>query len=513
MRIILTAVILCGACLYIFAAGAETAEDADFQMTTDGALILERAGSNENIYSAETGEFTSFLRGGVVFLFEDVRMSAEEAVWQRNAGIIDFIRDVRVEQRGQVMTCNQLNFTRERNVLTALGDVLYQDSAGITFIRGNSAEYRTDIKECVLKGSPLLTRVDTTETDTLFISGRLMTYNDSLKIATVIDSVNIIRGSLNAVSEKAYYFADDNMAILRINPVILYEKHKIIGDSVDLFFGKESLESARVIGNTHGFYHEAADSSDDTATMNIWSDSLHLSMFESGKIDAMKAFGNARGDYSEISAASGNVTTTELSSDSMHMFMFESGNVRVMKAFGNARGNYSETAAQSGSAMATNISSDSLHVFMFESGKIRAMKAFGNSHGRNAEWSPPAPPSTPRDSAITHIWSDSLRVMMTEDGKIRTMRALGNVRSKNFLLGDSARANQITGNTMTLGFNEDGKIDMAVVRGSAKSVYFLEESDGGGANITSGDRIIVTFSRGKAQRLRVVGSVRGFYSP
>jgi lipopolysaccharide export system protein LptA len=281
-------------------------------MLTDGALILERAGSNENIYMAETGEFISYLRGGVVFLFEDVRMSSEEATWQRSSGIIDFNIDVVVEQRGQVLTCDRLHFVRERNFLIAIGNVLYQDSAKVTFISGNTAEYRTDTRECVLRGDPLLTRIDTTEVDTLFIRGKLMTYSDSLKTAAVIDSVNILRGSLTATCEKADYFADENMAILRINPVIYYEKHKIVGDSIDLFFGKESLESARVIGNTHGYYSEVADSSNDTTTMHIWSDSLHLSMFESGKINSMKAFGNARGNYSEASASSGITTTTNI---------------------------------------------------------------------------------------------------------------------------------------------------------------------------------------------------------
>jgi lipopolysaccharide export system protein LptA len=341
-----------------------------------------------------------------------------------------------------------------------------------------------------------------------------MIYNDSLKIATVTDSVNIRRGNLHATCEKVDYFTDENMAILRINPVIYYEKHRIIGDSVDLFFGSESLESARVVGNTHGFYSEVDDSSNDTTITHIWSDSLHLTMFESGRISVIKAFGNARGSYSEISASSGSATTTDITSDSLHMFMFESGRIRAMKAFGNAHGSYSEVTALSGNARTTDITSDSLHVFMFESGRVRAMKAFGGSHGRNAEWSAPtAAAPAPRDSAITHIWSDSLRVMMAEDGKIRTMRALGNVHSKNFFLGDSTRANQVTGNTMTLGFNETGRIDRAVIRGNARSLYFLDESDGGGTNVTEGDRIVVTFSGGKAQRLRVIGNVRGVYSP
>jgi lipopolysaccharide export system protein LptA len=476
---------------------------------TGGALILEHADSNENFYESTTGEFISYLRGNVVFLLDDIRMSAEDAAWQRNAGRVNFNRNVKVEQRGQVMTCDHLYFERDKNVLIATGNVLYVDSAKITFMRGDMATYATDKKECLLRGNPLLMRIDTTETDTLFIRGKFMMYNDSIKIATVTEDVKITRGSLTATGRRAFYHVDENMAQLRINPVINYEDHKIVGDSVDLFFGKESLQGASVMGSAHGFYSEAADSSMDTTVMNIWSDSLALSMFESGKINSIKAFGNARGDYSEIPAGPKAATVTNIVSDSMHMFMFETGKVRAMKAYGNARGKYSETGADQRSAMATDISSDSMHMFMFETGRISGMKAFGKAHGRSAEWSA----SSSNDSTITHIWSDSLRVAMTDEGKINTMRAFGNVISKNFVVGDSARTNEVSGNRMTLVFDSSGKIERAVVRGNAKSRYFVDEADGGGSNVASGDQIIVTFTQGKAQRLRVRGNARGIYFP
>ncbi|MCL2219258.1 MAG: hypothetical protein FWB94_05160 [Chitinispirillia bacterium] len=495
IRVIAAIILLCG--LHILA------------QTNDGALILEHADSNENIYQSSTGDFISYLRGNVAFRFEDLRISAAEAMWQRSAGVVDFSRDVRLEQKGQVMTCDKLHFERDKNIITASGNVLYVDSAKITFMRGQTAEYATNKKECTLHGDPLLTRVDTTEVDTLFISGRVMTYSDSLKIATVTNDVKIHRGSLTATGRKGLYFANENKAQLRIKPVIDYEKHRIVGDSVDLFFGKESLEGACVMGNTHGFYSEVADSSMDTTVMNIWSDSLALSMFESGKINSIKAFGSARGDYSEIPAGTRAKTVTHIMSDSLHMFMFETGKVRGMKAFGSARGIYSEIAADAGSAMATHISSDSMHMYMFKTGKISGIRAYGKAHGRSAEWNG----TSSKDSAITHIWSDSLRVAMTGAGKINTMRAFGNVISRNFTAGDSARANEVSGHRMTLAFSPAGKVERALVRGGAKSRYFVEEADGGGCNVAGGDIIIVTFSHGKAQRVRVWGNAKGIYFP
>ncbi len=476
----------------------------------EGALVLERANSNENIYDDKTGDFISYLRGDVFFRYDDISIAADSALWRKNDGIIDFTSNITVEHKGQLMTCERLYFVKGDKLLTASGGVLYRDSARITYISGSNAVYMTDKKECTLRGDPLLTRIDSASVDsaavdTLFIRGRTMVYNDSTKIANVNENVRVNRGELSATSRRGIYFVKKNVAKLRVNPVIHYEKHVVTGDSVDLFFGKETFEGACVLGNTHGRYTEASDSTKDTTVADIWSDSMALSMYDSKKVNSMKAFGNAKGKYREASASKGAVTTTDITSDSLHLFMFETGKISSMKAFGNAEGRYRESADTAKSAVSTDISSDSLRISMSETGKISAMTAFGKAHGRNAEWNA----AGAKDSLITHIWSDSLRVRFSDAGKMRSMRAFGNVISRNFAIGDSARANAVSGRTLMLTFGEDGKVERAIVMGEAASTYFIDESDGGGCNVAGGERIIVTFDKGKARRLMVWGEAGG----
>jgi lipopolysaccharide export system protein LptA len=493
LRIVLTTLMLCATQL--------SAASKD-----DGALILERANSNENIYSG--GEFVSYLRGNVVFRYEGMRISSDEATWWKNKGIVDFRKNVNAEEKGQVVTCDRMHFSREKKLLTAAGNVLYQDSAKITFISGNNAEYATDSKECTLRGNPLLTRIDSAGVDTLFIRGRIMRYNDSLKIATVTDNVNIRQGELVATCRKSDYFVNTSMALLRITPVINYDKHRVTGDSIDLFFDEQKLKSASVMGNAHGRSTEVADSSKDTTITDIWSDSLYIAMYESGKMNCMKAYGSARGYFSETAAATNVKTATKIKSDSLQMFMFETGKISAMKAYSRAVGGYSEISGLTGSATTMDITSDSMHMSMFETGKVNAMKAFGSAHGRSAEWG-----AASTDSAITHIWSDSLRVAISKAGKINSMKAFGSVLSRNFLQGDSARSNEVSGQKMMITFGDAGKIEKAVVRGDAKSIYYIEDADGGGCNKAGGDQIVVMFAQGKAQRLLVRGNSRGVYYP
>ena len=392
--------------------------------STDGALILERANSNENVYSG--GELVSYLRGNVVFRYDDMRISSDEATWWKNAGRVDFRKKVKVERSGDIMTCERLRFSKDKNLLNATGQFFYQDSAEVTFLSGNEAEYSTDKKTFLLKGKPLLVRKEHDDDDTLFIRGRVMTYNDSLKIATVTDSVRITKGNLSAACKNAEYFTSDNAAYLRILPEVFYEGHRVVGDSIDLHFGKETLKSARVVGNSHGRYTEASASSDDTSVTYIWSDSLLLTM----------------------------------SSDSGGK------------------------------------------------GHLETMKAFGKVHGRYSEVSPSS-----KDTSITHIWSDSLLLTMSDSGKLDSMQAFGKVLSRYFAAGDSARANEVSGRTMTLRFSETGKIEKALIWGNAKSTYYIEESDGGGRNEASGDQIIVRFALGRARLLHLKGNARGTYFP
>jgi len=438
--------------------------------STDGALILERANSNENIYSG--GELVSNLRGNVVFRYEDMRISSDEATWWRKAGRVDFRKKVKVERAGDVMTCDRMRFSRDRNILTAAGQFRYQDSAQVTFLSGSEAEYSIDRKTFLLRGSPLLVRKDSTDTDTLFISGRIMTYDDSLKIATVTDDVRITRGHLKATCKTAQYFAETDMAYLRTSPEVFYEGHQVVGDTIDLHFGKEALKSARVVGNSHGRYTEVASSSNDTSVTHIWSDSLLLTMSESdsgkGRLETMKAFGKVRGRYVEVSPVSKDTSITNIWSDSLLLTM----------------------------------SSDT------GDGRLETMKAFGNVHGRYVEIS-----FSSKDTSVTNIWSDSLLLTMSETGKLDSMQAFGRVLSRYFTAGDSTKANEVSGRTMTLKFNEAGKIETAFVLGNAKSIYYIEESDGGGRNEASGDQITVRFALGRARLLHLKGSARGIYFP
>ncbi|MDG5815037.1 LptA/OstA family protein [Chitinispirillales bacterium ANBcel5] len=339
-------------------------------------LVLEYASVNENIF--RNGEFVSYLRGDVVFSYDDIRIRSDEATWRRNDGEVRFRNRVKVERSGQFFRSNRVDFTSKENIITARGDFYYYDSLELVSLSGNQARYDLEEREFILEGSPRLEHYDTAASQTLVITGHTMNYCDKEKVAGVQGEVKIERGELLALCNRAYYYTDSAFVKLRVNPSVRYESHDLEGDSVDLFFAEENLKSAWVKGNSRVSYIEASDEG---------------------------------------------------------------------------------------------------------------------------------------DTVFSDIWSDSLFVQMCESGNIDTLFAYGNVLTRYFGSEDTTRVNKAWGRTMVLAFDTLGKISSAVIRGNARSVYYIDESDGQGRNEASGDSIIVYFDKGRTERIRLSGSTRGVYFP
>ncbi len=216
------------------------------QLKKSPTLVLESANSNENSY--ENDEFISILRGNVIFTYDDMKIRSDEATWWRNQGKVIFQKNVKVFRGAQTVTCDQMHFSKDNNILIANGNFNFTDTLEKTKITGKDAEYHIESKYFQLTGKPKMVRFDTATAETLFISAEKMWYIDSLKCANVTDSVKIIKGNLLSKCQNAHYFTKTSFAQFRTNPDVTYEINHVKGDSIDLQFGKKSLKSASGYG-------------------------------------------------------------------------------------------------------------------------------------------------------------------------------------------------------------------------------------------------------------------------
>ena len=339
----------------------------------NAALILRSANSNENSYSG--GEFISVLRGNVVFLYDDITIRSDEATWWRSAGRVNFRNNIHISQKSQLLTCDRMEFTKQTNRIDANGHFHYRDTAQLTELTGNKATYRLDTKFFTLTGAPRLVRFDTTSAETLTIVGRKVTYADSIKEATVYDSVVITKGPLVSHCGRAVYNTESSVALLRIDPRVTYDIHEIVGDSIDLQFGKEALEGASIYGSAHGVYIDTAQKGKDTAFTHVWGDSLYMSISDSGYLDSLWVVGKAVSKYFAASSAD---MVNQANGKVMLMSFGKDGNVNRVKLWGNARSTY--FIEENDGRGVNEASGDSITV-VFSKGKASFLNLAGSARG------------------------------------------------------------------------------------------------------------------------------------
>lgn len=241
-------------------------------------LVLKNADYNRN--SLVNGSLVSVLRGNVTFEYENSTIKADRATWHRKDGNINFIGNINVVMKEQKLTCQKMIFNRDEKKLTATRKVDFYDSKEQIRLLGNSAIYEFDSKFLTLSRSPQLFRYDTTVNETLSISGRILTYDDSLKIAVARDDVIITKGLFTSTCQIAYYHNETGMTRLRKNPEIFYDKNdNLVGDSIDVFFENERIKGVAVMRLVKWIHKDMTQ--EDTTIREVTGDSLYMAFSDS----------------------------------------------------------------------------------------------------------------------------------------------------------------------------------------------------------------------------------------
>ncbi|HMA64972.1 MAG: LptA/OstA family protein [Fibrobacterota bacterium] len=337
------------------------------------SLILESANSNENVF--ENDEFISYLKGNVVFIYDDIKIKSDEATWWRNQGKVYFKNNVKVYRGAQTVTCDQMNYAKNNNLLIANGRFVFIDTLERTKITGTDAEYNIQTRYFQLTGKPNLIRYDTASAETLFISAERMWYIDSIRCANVVDSVKIIKGKLFSTCKAAKYYTNKEFAQLRLDPFVIYEISNVKGDSIDLYFGKNQLQSATVMGHAVGSYIDTIANTKDSSYTNVWGDSLLMTVSDSGNLDSLWIFGKAKSKNYE---SKDKESVNEASGKKMLMSFTDSGVADKVKIWGNAKSKYFVTEQKSKGI--NEASGDSITV-TFKKGRASRLTLAGSARG------------------------------------------------------------------------------------------------------------------------------------
>ena len=334
-------------------------------------LILKHADFNEN--TIVDGKLISLLEGSVEFEYDKAVIMSQRATWFRRDGIVQFSGDVRVNQERQFLLCDYLDFDRSKKIATVRGNVDFFDEKENSRITADHGTYHLDTRFLVLDRKPRFYRYDTAAVDTMTVIGKRMTYNDSTKIATVIDSVRILKGELTAYSTIAHYHLQTDIARLRSAPLIYYDVHDLKGDSVDLQFTDKRLHTVTVMGRAKGVHRDYGTR--DTIITTVTGDSLCMLIRPTGTIDTLWVYGNARSSYYLFSDTA---SVNEAVGKIMVLGFTDKGQARSLRISGNAVSTY--YVEDEGGKGRNEASGDRILV-MFDNGKASYIRLTGSVRG------------------------------------------------------------------------------------------------------------------------------------
>ncbi|MBF0431539.1 MAG: hypothetical protein HQK83_09685 [Fibrobacteria bacterium] len=111
---------------------------------------------------------------------------------------------------------------------------------------------------------------------------------------------------------------------------------------------------------------------------------------------------------------------------------------------------------------------------------------------------------------IYHLKGDSMYMKIDEE-KMDFIELLKDGLASHVTTTDTGKVNEMTGGFLRINFKE-GKMDSALVKRNANSVFFYYDKDEyKGKNISSGDTITIVFNEGKVDDIKIQGQVKGTY--
>jgi hypothetical protein len=224
-----------------------------------------------------------------------------------------------------------------------------------------------------VEGKPKFVHIDSVANDTMEIMGKRMTYNDSLKKATVFEKVTIKKGKLFTSSDLAVYYPDSGHAQLRFVPRIAFITDSLSGDSVDMRFTKKVLQTVNVKGSSHGMYRDNGKT--DTTLTHLFGDSLTMFMTDSGKVDSILAFGNVKSSYFPLNKPQQN---NQVVGKTMTVSFNQKGQPARVRVWGNAKSTYN---VEEDNGRGINEASGDSILVAFSDGKATHVRMSGSVRG------------------------------------------------------------------------------------------------------------------------------------
>jgi lipopolysaccharide assembly outer membrane protein LptD (OstA) len=276
------------------------------------------------------------LSGNVTVVDRDAELKAPSGTYDRRSGRADLYGGVQGRQKNQRLVADRAVYLRDSSLVQAFGNVRGTDEENRLVLRAQRIDWHRDTDEAVATGDPVLESrgADGRTTELRAITLRL---NTASRVAEAIDSVHVVRDTLQARSDYALFddaaergfllgsprawddqttVTGDTLEIwsrervvdrfvVRGHAVMDYrgnrpgsegETSRLTGERVDVFFRKQEIDSLIAIGDARNTY-DAVAREGQTPERNIAEGDTITVFFRQRKIDRARVEGEARGQY------------------------------------------------------------------------------------------------------------------------------------------------------------------------------------------------------------------------
>ena len=288
------------------------------------------------------------LRGNVRIEEGTARITGREATFYRNENRSVIVGSPRLQDSTRTVTADRLEHDRTNNVVTAIGKVNAFDEAESTRVTAGRVRYdrRTDYAWATI--DPVLTRLERGGVTTVVRSDTLE-FDNPRRAAIAIGNVRVEREKLRATGTRAEFYRREDRALLLGNPRAWDEEGTARGDSIEIRFAQNKVQSLRMWPNAVVEYEARPDSA--RGERNIARGDTITVQFAEDEAREAVIVGHAESHYWPSAADSAQGGRNVSIGDTIRVF-FEGGEPARAIVRGASRGTYYMAAEGDTSATA-----------------------------------------------------------------------------------------------------------------------------------------------------------------
>ena len=189
----------------------------------------------------KTNEDLLIATGKVVMLTNNTTLNADSVYYYRNQKVSIGMGNASIKDGITEIFADNIRYDEINQTSEATGNALFKNLQDRTELRSGYINYLFDSDSLIANENPVLTKVDTTTGDTLYITSLEMSGNTATSVYYAQDSVKIDRLQLHAEARLAEYNAAAEIITLKENPFVLQSNEKLTGSKILMLLDEQKI--------------------------------------------------------------------------------------------------------------------------------------------------------------------------------------------------------------------------------------------------------------------------------